>query len=345
MPSTPRRLTGLLTAALLALVALTACGGSGPDADPQTSGAGRSGPAKGAFPVTVAHKYGSTTVESEPGRIVTVGLTDQDAVLALGEVPVGTTRWLGEYDGNVGPWARDELGGAEAPAVLTDDGSGPQAEKIAALRPDLILALYSGLTEEQYQTLSKIAPTVAQPGEYRDFGIPWQEQTRTVGKVLGASRKAESLVAGVEDLFAEAKKEHPEFASSTGLMATPYDGFFVFGSQDPRSRTLTSLGFALPADLDDFIGDEFGANISRERADLLDQDALVWMVGDPDEDRDKLRGDPVYGRLAVTEQGRDVYVEESGDYGNALSFVSVLSLPYALERLVPQLADAVNGKA
>jgi iron complex transport system substrate-binding protein len=35
-------------------------------------------------PVTIAHKHGSTTIRSEPARIVTVGLTDQDALLALG---------------------------------------------------------------------------------------------------------------------------------------------------------------------------------------------------------------------------------------------------------------------
>lgn len=37
-------------------------------------------------------------------------------------------------------------------------------------------------------------------------------------------------------------------------------------------------------------------------------------------------------------------MNETGDYGHATSFVSVLSLPYVVERLAPQLAAAVDGK-
>src|SRR5262245_31240141 len=36
-----------------------------------------------AFPVTIEHKYGSTEITQRPERIVTVGLTDHDALLAL----------------------------------------------------------------------------------------------------------------------------------------------------------------------------------------------------------------------------------------------------------------------
>lgn len=294
--------------------------------------------------MTLSHKYGSTTIKSEPKRIVTVGLTDQDAVLALGKVPVGTTEWLGGYKGAIGPWAADKLGSAAAPTVLKDTGTGPQTEKIAALRPDLILAVYGGLTKAQYDTLSKFAPVVAQPKEYNDYGVPWQDQTEIIGKALGQETKAKELVSGVEGDFKKAAAEHPEFAGATGLMATPYEGTFVFGSQDPRSRILTDLGFKLPADLDKVIGDKFGANISKERTDLLNTDAIVWIVSDTTKDKATLRKDPLYADLKVAKEDREVFVKESSDYGNSVSFVSVLSLPYMLERLVPQLQAAVDGK-
>ena len=45
----------------------------------------------------------------------------------------------------------------------------------------------------------------------------------------------------------------------------------------------------------------------------------------------------------MAKQDREVFVPETSDYGNSVSFVSVLSLPYMLERLVPQLAAAVDG--
>ncbi|MDP9862367.1 MULTISPECIES: iron-siderophore ABC transporter substrate-binding protein [Streptosporangium] len=346
MSHSPRgaRLAAALASALLLLGAVAACG-SGPAPGPSSAAAdpAATAPKGGAFPVTIEHKFGSTTVASEPKRIVTVGLTDQDAVLALGKVPVGTTDWLGGYAGAIGPWATGRLGGAAAPTMLTDTGTGPQVEKIAALAPDLIIALYSGLTKEQYETLSKFAPVVAQPKAYNDYGVPWQEQTRTIGRALGKEAESGKLVEDVEARFTAAKKEHPEFAGAGVVVATPYEGFFVFGSQDSRSRTLTSLGFTLPADLDKVIGDKFGAGISKERSDLLDQDAIVWTVPDVAKDPAALHKDNVYKDLKVARQSREVFIGESTDYGKAFSFVTVLSLPYVLDRLVPQLAAAVDG--
>lgn len=338
------RLAAALAASALLLGTATACGGDDSGSDSSEAGAEASSSGS-AFPVTIAHKYGSTTVKSEPKRIVTVGLTDQDAVLALGKVPVGTTEWLGGYKGAVGPWAADKLGSAAAPTVLKDTGTGPQVEKIAALKPDLILAVYGGLTKEQYTSLSAFAPVVAQPKKYNDYGVPWQEQAETIGKALGEPEEAAAAVKSTEDQIAAAVAEHPEFKGASAVMATPYEGMFVFGSQDPRSHLLTDLGFTLPADLDKVIGDQFGANISKERTDLLDQDAIVWQVVDVTKDADKLHKDASYKDLNVVKQGREVYVNEASDYGNALSMGTVLSLRYVVERLVPQLAAAVDGKA
>ncbi|MFJ3670270.1 iron-siderophore ABC transporter substrate-binding protein [Streptomyces sp. NPDC090106] len=348
MPRATRasRLTGLLASVLLLAATAVACGSSDSDTDSDTASSGSTGSsaAAGAFPVTVAHKFGSTTIESEPKRVVTVGLTDQDAVLALGTVPVGTTEWLGGYKGAIGPWAEDKLGGAAAPTVLKDTGTGPQVEKIAALKPDLILAVYSGLTKAQYESLSKFAPVVAQPKEYNDYGVPWQDQTEIIGKALGKADQAKTLVEGVEAKFTEAKKAHPEFSGATAVMATPYEGTFVYGSQDVRSRILSDLGFTLPKDLDKVIGDTFGANISKERFDLLDQDVAVWIVPDTTSAVTKLHSEKVYADLNVVKEGREVFVPETSDYGNAVSLSTVLSLPYVIERMVPQLTAAVDGK-
>ena len=105
--------------------------------------------AESAFPVTIEHKYGSTTIEKAPERVVVVGLREQDALLALGVVPVATTEWYGEHPGAIFPWATDELGDAKPPTVL-DDTDGVEIEKVAAQQPDLILGVYSGITEKEY---------------------------------------------------------------------------------------------------------------------------------------------------------------------------------------------------
>jgi iron complex transport system substrate-binding protein len=322
---------------------LAACGK--PEEDAPDSNSGQNTGESGAFPVTIEHRFGSTTIEEEPQKIVTVGLTDQDAVLALGKVPVGVTDWLGLHENGIGPWAADEMGDADPPTALKDTGTGPQLEDITLLDPDVIIALYAGLTKEQYENLSRIAPVVAAPEEFDDWALPWQEQTLITGQALGRPDAARDLVEGVEDAFAQARRDHPEFEDATGVAATPYEGYFLFGTEDPRSRVLTDLGFTLPDGLDAAIGDEFGASISRERTDLLDQDVVVWQVPDPAPDAApaELHDDALYADLPVATEGREVFVGETTDYGAALSFGTVLSLPYAVERLTPQLAAAVDG--
>jgi iron complex transport system substrate-binding protein len=209
------------------------------------------------------------------------------------------------------------------------------------LRPDLILALYSGLTQEQYNLLTKIAPTVAQPADYVDYGIPWQALTRTVGRIVGQAQQADALVAGVEKRFEEVRAAHPEFAGTAALVATPYEGIWVYGPEDVRGRFLTSLGFKLPADLVEVTGAEFGGNLSMERADMLDVDAIIWL--DASEARGPLGG-PIYASLPVHTEGREVFLDSyKTPLGGATSFVSVLSLPFLLDGLVPMLAAAVDG--
>lgn len=105
--------------------------------------------------------------------MITVGRIDDDAVLAAGVVPIATTEWFGGHPGAIFPWAEESLAGAEPPEYLPNI-DGIRFERIAALRPDLILALYTEMSESDYETLAGIAPTVAQPGDYVDLGVPWQ---------------------------------------------------------------------------------------------------------------------------------------------------------------------------
>jgi iron complex transport system substrate-binding protein len=76
--------TFAVLAAFLLTAVLAACG-SGEQAAPQNPGAAP--PAGTPFPVTIEHAFGTTTVERAPERVVTLGVTDADAVLALGTTP------------------------------------------------------------------------------------------------------------------------------------------------------------------------------------------------------------------------------------------------------------------
>ncbi|WP_205856080.1 iron-siderophore ABC transporter substrate-binding protein [Phytoactinopolyspora endophytica] len=314
----------------------------GGDAGGESSGDAGGDTGDAAFPVTIEHTYGSTTVPERPERVAAVGLMDQDALLALGIVPVATTEWFGEQPGAIWPWAADELeaAGGEAPVVV-GDSTDINYEGIAAEDPDLILALYSGVTEEEYERLSEIAPTVGHPAGQVDYGIGWAELTRTTGRAVGMADEAEALIDDVEAQFDAARAEYPAFAEATAVMATPYEGIFVYGPDDPRGQFLTALGFELPDGLADVTGDEFGANLSEERVEMLDVDAIVWLDAAEAEDV----GGALYESLPVHTEQREVFLESSDPLGAATSFVTVLSLPLLLEELVPMLADAVEGSA
>ena len=131
--------------------------------------------------MTVAHSFGSTTVPAAPQRVVSLGYIDQDAILALGVVPVAIREFTGNKPSATWDWAQDELQG-QTPQVLPV--GEVSTESLAALRPDLIVGISAGLTQGQYDTYSKIAPTVAAPPGFVDYGTPWQDATRLTGQAL-----------------------------------------------------------------------------------------------------------------------------------------------------------------
>jgi iron complex transport system substrate-binding protein len=319
--------------ALLALATFAGCGS-------ETTERPASPPTAGAFPVTIKHKFGSTTITSPPKRIVVVGLREQDALLALGIVPVGTTEWFGEHPGAIFPWAKGALGDAKPPTKLSFT-DGIQYEKVAALAPDLILAIYSGLDRKDYATLSKIAPVVAQPPGQVDWGSSWQDEITITGQAVGKAKEAAALKAKAERRLAGAAAAHPEFKGQTAAVASPYQGIYVYGPQDARSRLMSDLGFSFPKALEDIGGKEFGGQLSDEKVDLLDVGAILWFA-DPGAGA-KLKKHPVYRKLDVRTQGRDVFLPERGTLYEATSFISVLSIPLLVDELVPKLAAAADG--
>jgi len=342
-PSRRRFLLGLAGASAAA-AGLTACNGSaGSASGPATAASPGAGAEPGAFPVTIAHKYGQTVVPQAPTRVVTVGLKEQDDLLALGIVPVGATRWLSTEDESVvGPWAEAALGDQPRPTAL-DATDGVPFEAVAALAPDLVIALYSGLTREQYDKLSAIAPVVAQPEQYVDYGIPWDVQAESVGRAVGRPAAMAGLVAASRQALTDAAAAHPEFRGRTSMVVTPYEGLYAYGAEDPRVRLLTDLGFTLPEGFEEVLpeGSSFGGSISAERAEILDVDALVCFAEEGDQQRQVETA--LFRRLDVATQGRTVWMRKADLASPPYSFVTVLSLPYLLAAIVPRLVAAVDG--
>ncbi|WP_232664824.1 iron-siderophore ABC transporter substrate-binding protein [Pseudonocardia sp. TRM90224] len=328
--------------ALCALVAsaallLAGCGGgageTGVAPPPAASGSAD------AFPVTIEHKYGSTTIPAEPKRIVAIGYQEHDFIYALGSKPVAVRWWYGSETDVIHPWTEPKAAG-ESPQILKMDTI--ELEKIAALDPDLILGLYSGISQDEYTKLTNIAPTITQSGKYVDYGSPWQETTRTIGRALGKSAEAEKLVNDLDGRFAAIKAAHPEFAGKSIVVASfGPENIGFFASQDPRSRFFTSLGFTVPKEFDDIAGKEFYGTLSYEQTNLLDRDVLVWdQLSFTPGGRATVEQNALVQRMAVSKEQRSIFLE--GDVEAAFGWNTVLSLPFVLDVLERELTRVVR---
>ena len=278
---------------ILLVFALAVVAGCGSDTEPaEDDGAARA--ADSAFPAQVEHKFGTTTVPSKPERIVVVGLTEQDTVLALGYKPIATTEWYGEQPHAVWPWAREALGDAK-PTVL-NAADGLQFERIASLRPDLIIGVNAGLKRGDYEKLSRLAPTVPSGKGSTDYFSAWEEQVELVAAALGKPEEGRQLVQSIKDDYAEAAAAHPEFEGKTATFSQNgfYDGLLYVYPDGLNTEFLTMLGFTINPKLTPLMERE-GEQVDR----------LSRAPG-----RDRRRRDRVRHRAAVgrrrPEEGPDV---------------------------------------
>ena len=324
---------------LLVFAVLAGCGSDSSPSETAESG----GTSEGAFPAKVEHKFGTTTVPSKPERIVSVGFTEHDTVLALGEKPIATSEWYGEQPYATWPWAQDELGSSK-PTVL-NNGDGFEYEKIAALRPDLILGVNAGMTKEDYEKLSKLAPTIATPKGGTDWFSKWDSQVPLIAAALGKPEEGRALVKRVKDGYAKAAAEHPEFEGKTATFVQNgfYDGLIYAYQEGLGTDFLTMLGFEINPKLTPLVenrGEQVG--ISEERLDVLDADTIVFATEKP-EDLTALRKVPTFSKLDAVADRRAVFT--SPTLAGAMYFETPLSLQYVLENLTPQLEKAVAGRA
>ncbi|CAM3043973.1 ABC transporter substrate-binding protein [Skermania piniformis] len=315
----PRRWLAALAVGLVSLGVLVGCSSSSDSTDTSDSSAG------GAFPVTIDHKFGSTTVDAEPTSVVTVGWNDQDFALALGVVPVATRSWYENYSSF--PWVQAALGGKDLPTMSGDEIN---FEEIAQRKPDLILAIYETIDKKTYDRLSEIAPTVVQSGQYPDEETPWDVQTLTTGKALGRTDQATALVAEVQSKIDAAKAANPEFAGKTLVEDFGTEGEYVLAAGDPRRALFDALGFAAQPEVGD---------ISQERLDVLNRDVL-FVNG---RTKQQMLGNELFARLPVVTEDRTLYAGNESALSGALAYGGPQALLYATDRVVPQLANALDG--
>ncbi|WP_264211202.1 ABC transporter substrate-binding protein [Leisingera thetidis] len=287
------------------------------------------------FPVELQHRYGTATVPDRPERIVSVSFIGHDFLLALGLTPIALRKWYGGEPSGVWPWGHDALGQAR-PVVMQGE---LDAEQIAALKPDLIIGQWSGMTGRDYALLSRIAPTIAPRAEFGDYGTPWQAMLRTLGTATGTSVRAEDIITRIEGRIAAVRAAHPEWQGASVALA--WAGHTAaYTSRDIRSQLLESLGFRVPEAING-PGPVTRTHvlIPDEDPSAIDTDVLIWL--DSGGSAARLARMPLRSTMRAYREGREIHADLL--LAGALSHSSPLSLEYALDRLVPLLEAAMDG--
>jgi iron complex transport system substrate-binding protein len=344
-----RSLAAPLVAATLLVAALTGCStgstsASETDAEPTAT----SSVDADAFPVTIEHALGSTTIEEEPTRVVALGYAEADYPLSLGVVPVGADKI--EYAGNdnfSSDWfdaALAEIDGAEQPTRFSV-ADGVPVDEIVKLQPDLVTATQSGITQEEYDKLTEAGiPVVAYPNA--PYNTTWQESLEMVGQALGRSELAAQVKADTEQAIADTAAQFPQLAGKTFTFAGPNadpSSFYVYTSMDNRPRLLVELGMVnSPLVEERSEPGQFLFNISAERTEQLDADVFLTYATS-EKNIQELADNPLFQQIPAVAENR-WYATVDVTEAVGFSAPSPLSLPSALERYVPKVAAAIDGE-
>ena len=330
------------TASLSTTTLLAACGRS-KSASSTTSGK----------TISIKHVYGTTEVPADATKVATVAWANQDVLLALGIMPLGFSKqtW-GVTDGSgMLPWTKekvDELtaNGAAQPKLFDDDGGvkiNPQA--VNATKPEVILAVYSGMSKEEYETLSKIAPTVAYPKVA--WGTPWRETIAINATAVGKKTEGDTLVADLEKQVADAVAKHPQIKGKAATFCYTAAGdattFGYYPTADPRTAFLPDLGMKVPASVEKTSKENasaFNVDISTENADSLNDFDLIVMYG-TESDLAAMQANSLLSQVRAIKNGAVAFVGNS-DPMAASTNPGPLSIPWGIEKYVGLIATAAG---
>jgi len=323
-------------AALVATaLVVTSCGSDSSDDSSTESEAGTSS-SSSAFPVTVSTAFGDVEVPEEPTRVVALGWGDAETALALGVQPVGASDWLAFGGEGVGPWAEGLYD--EAPEII--ETLEPSIEAIAALEPDLILDTKSPATQERYDALSAIAPTISQPEGTDPYLTSFEQQLDLVAQALGRTDEAETVKADVDQAFEEAAAAHPEFdGTEVAVAAYSAEGFGAYVRGDARVDFMERLGFVNAPAVQDLATESFFVSVSQEQLPLLDAELTVAFPIFVE--ASEITGNPLWQAIPSVQAGHAVVLDDE-TLTNAFSLGTSLGIEYALENAVPLFADALN---
>lgn len=299
------------------------------------------------YPITIQHAFGETVIEEKPERVATIAWANHDVALALGVVPVGfsAANYGIQDDSGLLPWTAEKLKelGEENPNVFQDT-DGLDFEAIADSNPDVILAAYSGITQEEYDTLSQIAPVVAY--EKTPWVTSWRDQILLNSKGMGLEAEGKQLIADTEKLIQDKANEYSVIkgkkAAFAMFNATDLSKFYVYTPADPRGEFLMELGMEYPESLQKLVGDEesFYIELSAENADAL-KDVEIFIAYGDDNTLSTLQKDPILGKVPAIQNGSVVVIEDNTPLA-AAGNPNPLSIQYTIDEYLTLISEVAN---
>ncbi|OIK00874.1 iron-siderophore ABC transporter substrate-binding protein [Streptomyces sp. MUSC 14] len=289
------RLLTVLLSVVLGTAVLAACGSE--KSDPAST----AGSAPAGFPRTLKTVMGDVKIPSKPKRVVVLDTGELDDVTLLGIDPVGAVAPHFKTEGGFPTYLKGELSGTADVGPLLE----PNLEKIASLKPDLILS--SKVRHEKiYDKLSAIAPTVF---------------TATTGGVWKENLKVHARALGLEKEAATKLKEYETRAKALGEAIRKKDGGtmptasvvrFIAGptrlyqTNSYSGVVLADIGLKRPASQISDDPDVTMRDVSPEEIDRADADLIFVTTADtPDKTQEKqVTSNPVWKDLSAVRNGK-----------------------------------------
>lgn len=314
---------------------------------PQTESPPASQETSSEYPIVIKHALGETVIESKPERIVTVQWANHDVALALGVVPVGfSAANFGVQDGSgLLPWTAEKLKelGAANPNVFQDT-DGLDFEAISDAKPDVILAAYSGLTQEDYDLLSEIAPVVAYPTA--PWTTTWREQVLLNATGMGMKAEGEQLIEDVENMLGEKLKAYPQINGKkvvwVNFSAQDLSKLHIYTPIDSRVAFLHELGLVYPESITSQITDpnSYSLNLSAENAEALSDADLIVGYGD-DALYQTLKADSLLGKIPAIQRGSVAFISSDTPLV-AAGTPNPLSIAYTIDEYLKLIGGAID---
>jgi iron complex transport system substrate-binding protein len=309
-----------------ALLGLAACGSD------TTATSGATSPSAAATR-KVDSVNGKVAVPVDPRRIVTLDGFTMAAMFDLGRNPVGVYSAGEEF-------VETQFLDRWRPLAKISDGTvggAVDVEKVAALKPDLILGIDGA--KPPYEQLQQVAPTVILP--FNASRTPWRDLTVATAAAVGLDSGLASLQQQYADRTAAIRQTYADVLASTrwdilqgGFTA---GSFSLYGPGSPIGQILADAGVQFASASAATTDDGGQRSLSYEEIGVLDDaDALFYYTtndGKPANLGPKLVAQKLWQRLDAVRAGRLVGTVYFLPQGYTDAFGALDSLETALKRL------------